>query len=132
MWHRPLSHQCREGKTLVVRPPKKTLFLYVSSLRKTELFWEPFFSNVQTFQRPLSSRGGGLGLNGLAIKRRTFFRLPALMNYTLCNLYNMKIHRKIHKNRPYYYISRRQVLVQMLKSVVSQALVVLKAKKNIY
>ena len=33
-----------------------------------------FFSNVPKFQRPLSSRGGGgLGLNGPAIKRRTFF-----------------------------------------------------------
>ena len=30
--------------------------------------------NVPTFQRPSSSReGGGLGLNGPAIKRRTFF-----------------------------------------------------------
>ena len=35
------------------------------------------FSNVPKFQRPLSSRaGGGLGLNGPAIKRRTFLRLP--------------------------------------------------------
>ena len=32
-----------------------------------------FFANVPTFQRPLSSRGGWLGLNGPAIKRRTFF-----------------------------------------------------------
>ena len=24
-WHGPLSHWCREGKTLVVRPLKKTL-----------------------------------------------------------------------------------------------------------
>ena len=38
---------------------------------KKKLFLEPF---VPTFQRPLSSRGGGgLGLNGPAIKRRTFF-----------------------------------------------------------
>ena len=28
-WHEPLSHWCREGKTLVVRPLKKLLFLYV-------------------------------------------------------------------------------------------------------
>ena len=33
-----------------------------------------FLSNVPNFQRPLSSRwGGGIGLNGPAIKRRTFF-----------------------------------------------------------
>ena len=30
-WYGPLSHQCREGKTLVVRPIKKKLFLCVSS-----------------------------------------------------------------------------------------------------
>ena len=28
-WHGPLSHWCREGKTLVVRPLKKTLFFNV-------------------------------------------------------------------------------------------------------
>ena len=26
-WHGPLSHWCREGKTLVVRPLKKNTFL---------------------------------------------------------------------------------------------------------
>ena len=31
-WHGPLSHWCRDGKTLVVRPLKKPLFLCVSSL----------------------------------------------------------------------------------------------------
>ena len=41
---------------------------------KKRNFFGTFFSNVQKFQRPLRSRGGeGLGLNGLAIKRRTFF-----------------------------------------------------------
>ena len=35
-WHGPLSHWCREGKTLVVRPLNKTLFLCVSSLREAE------------------------------------------------------------------------------------------------
>ena len=40
------------------------------------------FSSVPKFQRPLSSRGGGggLGLNGPAIKRRNFvLRLPLHM-----------------------------------------------------
>ena len=32
-WHGPLSHWCREDKTLVVRPLKKHSFLCVSSLR---------------------------------------------------------------------------------------------------
>ena len=32
-WHGPLSHWCREGKTLVVRPLKKNTFLCVSSHR---------------------------------------------------------------------------------------------------
>ena len=35
-WHGPLSHWCREGKTLVSRPLKKKLFLCVSSLRREE------------------------------------------------------------------------------------------------
>ena len=33
-WHGPLSHKCREGKTLVVPPLKKTLFSCVSSHRE--------------------------------------------------------------------------------------------------
>ena len=33
-WHGPLSHWCREGKTLVVRPLKNHFFLCVSSLRQ--------------------------------------------------------------------------------------------------
>ena len=41
----PLSHWCREGKTLVVRPLKKPLFLCVSSLTHgavvQSLFVEP-------------------------------------------------------------------------------------------
>ena len=35
---RPLSHQCREGDTLVVRPLKKLLFLCVSSLSDVMFF----------------------------------------------------------------------------------------------
>ena len=34
--HWPLSHWCRQGKTLVVRPLKRTLFLCVSSLSLME------------------------------------------------------------------------------------------------
>ena len=46
---------------------------------KNNFFWNLFY-NVPKSQRPLSSRGGGgLGLNGPAVKRRTFFlRLPLL------------------------------------------------------
>ena len=33
-WHGPLSHKCREGKTSVVRPLKKTLYLCASSLNE--------------------------------------------------------------------------------------------------
>ena len=37
-WNGPLSHWRGEGKTLVVPPLKKTLFLCVSSLSKVYLF----------------------------------------------------------------------------------------------
>ena len=44
---------------------------------KRTLFFKPFkFSNVLKFQKPLSSRGEGLGLNDRTIKRTTFLRLP--------------------------------------------------------
>ena len=48
------------------------------AIKEKRTFVGTFFSNVPKFQRPLSSRGGGgLGLNGLAIKRITLFlRLP--------------------------------------------------------
>ena len=44
------------------------------AIKEKKLFLT-FFFNVPTFQRQLSSRGGGggLDLNGPAIKRRTFF-----------------------------------------------------------
>ena len=44
------------------------------AIKEKKNFILTFFSNVSKFQRPLCSRrGGGLGLNGLAIKRRIFF-----------------------------------------------------------
>ena len=49
------------------------------AIKEKRTFFGTFFSNVPKCQRPLSSRGGGgLGLNGPAIKRRPFFslRLP--------------------------------------------------------
>ena len=53
---------------------KKVFLLMAGPLRKKSTFLGTYFSNVPTFQRPLSSRGGGgLGLNGPAIKRITFF-----------------------------------------------------------
>ena len=48
----------------------------------------PFFSNVPKFQWPLSSRGGGgLGLHGPAINRRTFF--AASQSITIKKLQNI-------------------------------------------
>ena len=44
------------------------------AIKEKITFFVTFFANVQKFRRPLSSRvGGGLGLNGPAIKTRTFF-----------------------------------------------------------
>ena len=44
------------------------------SIKEKRTFLGTFFFNVPTFQQPFSSRGGGgLGLNGPAINRRTFF-----------------------------------------------------------
>ena len=42
MWHGPLSHWCREGKTLVVRPLKKHYFLCVSSLMDMQFLCKLF------------------------------------------------------------------------------------------
>ena len=43
------------------------------AIKEKITFFGTFISNAPKFQRPLSSRGGGLGLNDPAIKRRTFF-----------------------------------------------------------
>ena len=43
------------------------------AIKEKMIFFITFFSNVPKFQRPLSSRGGRLGLNGPFIKRRIFF-----------------------------------------------------------
>ena len=58
------------------------------AIKEKITFFGTFFSNVPKFQRPLSSRGGGrLGLNGPAIKSRTFFggfpkrTIPLIMFY---------------------------------------------------
>jgi len=51
---------------------KKVLLLKAGPLRKNNFFWNLFFSNI-----PMAIKlegGGGLGLNGQAIKKRT--RLP--------------------------------------------------------
>ena len=37
-WHRPLSHWCRKGKTLVFRPLKKTLFFVCVFPNDVDLF----------------------------------------------------------------------------------------------
>ena len=37
-WHGPLSHRCREGKTLVVRPLKNTFFYVWLPLNSVLLF----------------------------------------------------------------------------------------------
>ena len=47
--------------------------LQLRALKEKIAFFGTFFSNIPFFQRPLNSRGGGLGLIGPAIKRRTFF-----------------------------------------------------------
>ena len=63
------------------KPQKKILLLMAGPLRGggvkgqaiKEKNWNLFFQRSK-FQRQLSSRmGGGLGINGPAIKRRTFF-----------------------------------------------------------
>ena len=55
--------------------PQKILLLMAGQLRKKKLFFNLFF---QHFKVPTAVKleGGGLGLIDLAIKRRTFFRLP--------------------------------------------------------
>ena len=67
--------------TLIIMPPasqflreaaKEVLLLMAGPLRKKYLFWN-LFSNVPT---AIKLEGGGVGLNGPAIKNRTFFRLP--------------------------------------------------------
>ena len=55
----PLSHYCREGKTLVVRPLKKHFFLCVSSLngsaiKKKDFSLGFFFKLLKKFRLPLS------------------------------------------------------------------------------
>ena len=45
-WYGSLSHWCREGETLVVRPLKKTLFLCVPSLIDMSVFGHLLLYNV--------------------------------------------------------------------------------------
>ena len=60
---------------------KKVLLLMAGPFFGTFFFQR---SNVPTFQRPLISRGGPrLGLNGPAIKRRTFFAASLSHNFFL-------------------------------------------------
>ena len=64
------------------------------AIKEKITFLEPFFP---TFQRPLSQRrGGGLGLNGPAIKRRTFFAASLRRDYkmhrcTKIQIYNVEL-----------------------------------------
>ena len=69
------SMECKCSVLLAVVFNRTYIFRLVtdSYLKKKELFLVPFFSNVPTFQRPLSLRGGVLGRNGPAIKKITFF-----------------------------------------------------------
>ena len=46
-WHGPLSHLCREGKTLVGRPLKEKLLLCVSSLIELRNIYYVFFQAVK-------------------------------------------------------------------------------------
>ena len=64
--------------------PQKKILLMAGHEGKNNVFLN-LFSNVPKFQRPLSSRGGGLGLNCPAIKRKTFFAasLDCTENMTL-------------------------------------------------
>ena len=55
-----------------LREAAKKVLLLMAGPEKN-IFFGTFFSSVPTFQRPLSSRGGGLGLNGPVIQRITFF-----------------------------------------------------------
>ena len=53
------------------------------AIKEKRTFFGTFFSNVPKFQRPLSLRGGGgLGLNGPAIKRRIYFFLREAVRKT--------------------------------------------------
>ena len=53
---------------------RKVSGVHCRAIKEKRTFFGTFFSDNPKFQRPLSSRGGGgLGINGPAIKRRIFF-----------------------------------------------------------
>ena len=63
------------------------------AIKEKITFFLTFFSNVPKFQRLLSLRGeGGLGLNGPAIKRRTFVSASLTMAIVLLCIILIYIH----------------------------------------